>query len=1336
MGDQVKSKSAQYRKKLKEENPLKYSEYLEKQRERAKKNRENLKKELKKKKPSDEAKKQKHRQLEQQRQRQTQYIERKKSENVNWKPKKKEKVTDTQTRNAIKSRQQYNRDKKRLERSNMSYQKMMWIRKKDREKKAAKRKQKREDADSKINKKGKLMQDQHGNAFSSKQTEWNVTTKIRTALPNTPVKFAKIVKNLVENATPMKRRSMEKIGIKSGKIRLNGIPTDIKASSEGKSALKTIAKSLVHESKRFLSKQLALNRRTITRVISKMGKQKGTTVGKEGIQNFYKREDIARILPQKRFATKDGPGYGMQISVKAAHSKYLAENHAKPVSLGKFAALRPKNVRKLAASHREYCACVYCVNIRYKLLVLSRTVKDSSKKKTCEKDILDILLCNKSDNEHFHKCQCINGECSICNNYNRKLQLFYNEIPENKVMKWSRWEKSTDSVTKKVKRIIVTKSGNKGTLLKEMVEEDIMKPAQGTTFIKHLHNAQWQNKQFSTLKNTLPPNWTLQIMDFAKNRGVIYQNEIKSAFFSPEQITMHPIVTYYQSEVGLVRDSAIIISEDCIHDYHAVRHFTAIVDRHIEGKTGNVPTRKVIFSDGCSSQYKSKGPFADLSLENSVEINRNFFGSEHGKSDSDAETGVVNRAVDRAIIGNQVIINNSKDMFNYCKTNLELNENLGKRSFFFVKNGDINRNRPETEVKPVPNTRKIHQVLNIKDERYTLQSRTLSCFCQYCRQKDYQNCLNREYVSEFTLQTLTCLKKNEEKNIAKPKPLSASSGNLEKKKKVPQKMKNEMKDNKTTKQPLKKPTGNMKKKDGVQKKDILQKKQNPLKTNNSDIKTQCDNTEIKTTGKVQNNVREHISDRDALFIQLQYKLINCSSFDEFQAECLNSLTLIEGFEVNVNHHISILNLRCGIDKAALQLLGEEFLAVNMYPIEVYGDGNCLPRCGAVFTGLHHIELRVRIAIEGIAFEHLYMDNKFLNKGSRHISGKNHTSLYAQYSDEFDPSAVLTPAIERRVYRKELMEIIKPGRYMGIWQMFCLASVLKSKVRSVYPLYGSGMVREDLNRIIFPRDIGVSLENEICIMWSHIHGCNIDRNLWRPNHFVVILPMDNSTQEIDVVMDSESESEENWNVGVSEILDHLEDIEGKPLLDISLEFSALDTFLQTADKREEEQVILDELIVDKAPSTPCSRAGRHHENTEESNIVTENNVQDVPTRFLNGHGYIITNTIKKENGWMDRHCILLLPRMFSELWTRLILKWKAVTCSTYSVVMFSRMGLRRSWTNYRNYEENKFLSMIFVIMILLNWIQCKLCRSCSEKKIRIYVLLAKNLRLLDIYFSYQ
>lgn len=69
-----------------------------------------------------------------------------------------------------------------MERSYMSYQKIMWIRKKDREMKAANSKHKIEDADSNINNKGKLMQDQQAIAFNSKQTQWNVTNKIRTSL--------------------------------------------------------------------------------------------------------------------------------------------------------------------------------------------------------------------------------------------------------------------------------------------------------------------------------------------------------------------------------------------------------------------------------------------------------------------------------------------------------------------------------------------------------------------------------------------------------------------------------------------------------------------------------------------------------------------------------------------------------------------------------------------------------------------------------------------------------------------------------------------------------------------------------------------------------------------------------------------------------------------------------------------------------------------------------------------------------------------------------------------------------------------------------------------------
>ena len=131
-----------------------------------------------------------------------------------------------------------------------------------------------------------------------------------------------------------------------------------------------------------------------------------------------------------------------------------------------------------------------------------------------------------------------------------------------------------------------------------------------------------------------------------------------------------------------------------------------------------------------------------------IEINRNYFGSEHGKGDCDGETGVFNRAVDRAIIGKKVVINDAQDLFTYAKSNLELDETFTKRKFFLVENGDISRDRLETEVKTLVNTRKIHQALNTKTKN-VLKVRNLSCFCNNCEDGDDANCLNTAYVHNY-----------------------------------------------------------------------------------------------------------------------------------------------------------------------------------------------------------------------------------------------------------------------------------------------------------------------------------------------------------------------------------------------------------------------------------------------------------------------------------------------------------------------------------------------------------------------------------------------------------
>lgn len=63
--------------------------------------------------------------------------------------------------------------------------------------------------------------------------------------------------------------------------------------------------------------------------------------------------------------------------------------------------------------------------------------------------------------------------------------------------------------------------------------------------ITHIHTAQWQQIQFSLIKENMPHKSVIQMMDFSKNRGIIYQ-EVKATFLSNSQITMHPIVNYYR----------------------------------------------------------------------------------------------------------------------------------------------------------------------------------------------------------------------------------------------------------------------------------------------------------------------------------------------------------------------------------------------------------------------------------------------------------------------------------------------------------------------------------------------------------------------------------------------------------------------------------------------------------------------------------------------------------------------------------------------------------------------------------------------------------------------
>ena len=76
--------------------------------------------------------------------------------------------------------------------------------------------------------------------------------------------------------------------------------------------------------------------------------------------------------------------------------------------------------------------------------------------------------------------------------------------------------------------------------------------------------------------------------------------------------------------------------------------------------------------DGCPSQYKAKESAADVSHSSAdfgFTRTRNFFGSEHGKGESDGATGNLKSNLEMAIPGEKAVICNAEDCYKYCIEN-------------------------------------------------------------------------------------------------------------------------------------------------------------------------------------------------------------------------------------------------------------------------------------------------------------------------------------------------------------------------------------------------------------------------------------------------------------------------------------------------------------------------------------------------------------------------------------------------------------------------------------------------------------------------------------------
>ncbi|CAC5422422.1 unnamed protein product [Mytilus coruscus] len=236
------------------------------------------------------------------------------------------------------------------------------------------------------------------------------------------------------------------------------------------------------------------------------------------------------------------------------------------------------------------------------------------------------------------------------------------------------------------------------------------------------------------------------------------------------------------------------------------------------------------------------------------------------------------------------------------------------------------------------------------------------------------------------------------------------------------------------------------------------------------------------------------------------------TYEEILENCENIYRIIDekGYRIGYNYSPSIRNTGIEIDERTHSILPSDIPHdVTLHPVKVSADGNCLPYSGSILVsgkeGMSE-EIRVRIILESCFFKDAYLDQGFLERGFRE---KNNSlaKTFAFYSDEYANEALSNGEIER-LYEREVLNICKNKTYMGIWQVFALGSVLCRPIYSVYPNLGNPNVRKDLHRMIKPREI--KCKETSFIMWTTTRQ-DMRRQNWVPNHFIVLLPMEQTEQ---------------------------------------------------------------------------------------------------------------------------------------------------------------------------------------------------------------------------------
>lgn len=445
-----------------------------------------------------------------------------------------------------------------------------------------------------------------------------------------------------------------------------------------------------------LSCQMGIDRR---KVVTMSSQRKNRTIKQKYGQlviTFLEREDNCTILPGKRDTkTVEKVVHQKRVLNDYLHNlydKFKVENPNVKISKTQFCRLRPPHIVLTCFSSRKTCLCTYHQNFSLKLKTL-RTEGINCKANP------EAFLKEYPDNESVN-------------------HVLTNQLDSNKDVKYKHWKRV--QLGDKLRWKEIEEAVNKGTFITTVLDELKL-------FRQHVERIRNQYTEMRRLRENLPPDEIMVWMDFAENFTCSSPEEVQSAYWSTDMISLHTMVVY--SDTGV--SSYVAISDVLVHNAIVIYCILGKLIALLKERYQNL--KKIHYlTDSPTSQYRNKTMFQILChhvQDFGVTARWNYLEVGHGKGPCDGLGGSVKRSADMAVRQGKCSIQNAGDFYKWVTSN-----DASKVKYILYSENDIKQAEELIKSKPaaqaVPGTMKVHAVVPL--DECTVATRELSCYCTEC----------------------------------------------------------------------------------------------------------------------------------------------------------------------------------------------------------------------------------------------------------------------------------------------------------------------------------------------------------------------------------------------------------------------------------------------------------------------------------------------------------------------------------------------------------------------------------------------------------------------------